>query len=90
MLWVCGHYKYFTILLLLSERDRLQMSESGVYRRQILTTKVNPHTEMVSLTIYLIPSWTNHLNWEMLSFHKYKYFHSFEAHNNCGSFKMNA
>ena len=39
MSWAYCHYKYF---LLLQRGDRLQPSESDVYRRQILTTKVAP------------------------------------------------
>ena len=39
MIRVYGHYKYF---LLIQCADRLQSSESDVYRRQILTTKVDP------------------------------------------------
>ena len=35
------------ISLLLQHRDRLQSSESDVFRRQILTTKVNPRAVMV-------------------------------------------
>ena len=38
MLWVYGHYKYFT----LSMREP---SESDVYRRQNVTSKVDPRTD---------------------------------------------
>ena len=43
MLWVYGHF------LLFQRGDRLQTSESDVYRLQILTSKVNPNAEMVKL-----------------------------------------
>ena len=39
MLWAYGHYKLF--LLLLQCWDRLQTSETDVYRRQIMTSEVD-------------------------------------------------
>ena len=44
VIWVYGHYKNF---LPLQCSDRLQSSESHVYRRQLLTTKVDPRTVRV-------------------------------------------
>ena len=50
MLWVCGHYKYYY-----SYSAGIDFrSESDVYRRQILTAKVDPRTVRVKLDEYSV------------------------------------
>ena len=46
LLWVYGHYKLF---IFFQCGDRLYTSESDVYRRRILTYKVDPRTERVNV-----------------------------------------
>ena len=56
------YIKYIYNILTLSVRR--QSSESDVYRRQILTTKVDPRTAMVKDDKYTVETY--------ISFHKYK------------------
>ena len=51
MLCVYGHYKWLFFRVRLT--DRLWTSEFDVYRRQILTIKVDPRAERVDITIAL-------------------------------------
>ena len=49
MLWVYGKYKYFYSY---SAGMDFSLSESDVYRRQILTTKVDPRAVWVNSLLY--------------------------------------
>ena len=45
--YLCYGFTPIINILLFQCGDRLWTSESNVYRRQILTSKVDPHTEIV-------------------------------------------
>ena len=44
----------FSFIKPLQREDRLQSSESDVCRRQILTSKVDPHTVRVNIFIMIV------------------------------------
>ena len=70
--YLCYGSTAIGIFLLLQCGDQLQLSESDVYRRQILTTKVNSRTVRVKALNYIIHLSLASANMATLNFQRVK------------------